>query len=315
MSKTRQHQPLRVPQGWTDQDRALVIQLEHLFDELYSLTSRLEDITVTDVAYDATTKKLTLTIDGNTTDITKIAILDGNDKIPAALLPSYVDDVEEYADLAHFPATGEGDKIYVALDTGFTYRWSGTQYIRLNTYDEATQSASGLMSATDKTKLDGVEEHANNYSLPLAGSATRGGIKVGYTESGQKYAVQLSSEQAYVEVPWQDTKNSAGTMNLVNKKLFLVGAETQATNPTTNSNANVYIGTDNCLYSNGTKVLTQHQDISGKADKATTVTYVNYDSTNKKITKTINGSTTDVVTVAQIKSALGSFTWGALAGQ
>ena len=314
-STVRQHQPLRVPNGWKEQDRAFVIQLERLFDELYSLTSRLEDISVTDVAYDPATKKLTLTIDGNITDITKIAVLDGNDKIPAALLPSYVDDVEEYADLAHFPATGESDKIYVALDTGFTYRWSGTQYIRLNTYDEATQSSSGLMSALDKTKLDGIEENANNYSLPLAASGTRGGIKVGYTESGKKYAVQLSDEKAYVEVPWNDTKNSAGTTNWINKKLFLVGAETHATNPTTNSNANVYIGTDNCLYSNNTKVLTSHQDISGKADKSETVSTVAYDSENKKITKTINGTTTDVVTVAEIQSALGSFTWGALAGQ
>jgi hypothetical protein len=153
------------------------------------------------------------------------------------------------------------------------------------------------MSASDKTKLDGIEEGANNYSLPLADSSTRGGIKVGYTQDGQKYPVQLSSEKAYVEVPWQDTKNSAGTMNRANKKLYIVGAETQATNPTTNSNANVYIGTDNCLYSNGTKVLTAHQDISGKADKATTVTNVAYDSVNKKITKTINGTTTDVVNV------------------
>ena len=313
--KTRQHQPLRIPNGWTDQDRALVIQLERLFDELYSLTSRLEDISVTDVAYDTETKKLTLTINGKTTDITKVAVLDGNNKIPAAILPSYVDDVEEYADFAHFPVSGEADKIYVALDTGFTYRWSGSQYVRLNTYDEATQSASGLMSASDKTKLDGIENGANNYSLPLSANGTRGGIQIGYTETGQKYAVKLSGEQAFVEVPWQDTKNSAGTMNRVNKKLYLVGAETQATNPTTNSNANVYIGTDNCLYSNGTKVLTSHQDISGKADKSETVSTVDYDSTNKKIPKTINGTTTDVVSVATIKSALGSFTWGALAGQ
>lgn len=62
-------------------------------------------------------------------------------------------------------------------------------------------------------------------------------------------------------------------------------------------------------------VITAHQDISGKADKSTTVTNVSYDTTNKKIQKTINGSTTDVVTVATIKGDLGSFTWGQLAGQ
>lgn len=53
-------------------------------------------------------------------------------------------------------------------------------------------------------------------------------------------------------------------------------------------------------------VITSHQDISGKADKSATVSTVTYDSTNKKLTKTINGTTTDVVTVATLKTALGS---------
>lgn len=47
-------------------------------------------------------------------------------------------------------------------------------------------------------------------------------------------------------------------------------------------------------------VLKEHQDISGKADKSATVSTVTYDATNKKITKTINGTTTDVVTAAKI---------------
>jgi len=56
----------------------------------------------------------------------------------------------------------------------------------------------------------------------------------------------------------------------------------------------------------GTTFLTSHQDISGKADKSATVSTVTWDSTNNKLTKTINGSTTDVVTLATIKTALGS---------
>lgn len=55
----------------------------------------------------------------------------------------------------------------------------------------------------------------------------------------------------------------------------------------------------------GTTFLTQHQDISGKADKSATVSTVSYDSTNKKITKTINGTTSDVVTAATLKTAMG----------
>lgn len=56
----------------------------------------------------------------------------------------------------------------------------------------------------------------------------------------------------------------------------------------------------------GTTFLTSHQDISGKADKSATVSTVAYDSTNAKITKTINGTTSDVVSVATLKTALGS---------
>ena len=43
-------------------------------------------------------------------------------------------------------------------------------------------------------------------------------------------------------------------------------------------------------------------DVSGKADKSATVSTVTYDTTNKKITKTINGTTTDVVSAATLKT-------------
>ena len=56
------------------------------------------------------------------------ADLDENGHVLASQLPSYVDDVIEGASLEAFPAQGEGGKIYVALDTNKTYRWSGTQY-------------------------------------------------------------------------------------------------------------------------------------------------------------------------------------------
>lgn len=42
-----------------------------------------------------------------------------------------------------------------------------------------------------------------------------------------------------------------------------------------------------------------------KSDKTSTVSTITYDSTNNKITKTINGTTTDVVTVATLKTAMG----------
>ena len=53
-------------------------------------------------------------------------------KVPASQLPSYVDDVLEYADLASFPTSGETGKIYVDLETNKTYRWSGSAYVEIS---------------------------------------------------------------------------------------------------------------------------------------------------------------------------------------
>ena len=43
--------------------------------------------------------------------------------------------------------------------------------------DTATTSAAGVMSAADKTKLDGIATGANKYTLPTASSSTLGGVK------------------------------------------------------------------------------------------------------------------------------------------
>ena len=43
------------------------------------------------------------------------------------------------------------------------------------------------------------------YTLPLAASGVRGGVQIGYTQSGKNYPVQLSSEKMYVNVPWENT--------------------------------------------------------------------------------------------------------------
>jgi hypothetical protein len=53
-------------------------------------------------------------------------------KIPETLLPSYVDDVLEYASKANFPVTGDTGKIYVAKDTNLTYRWGGSAYVEIS---------------------------------------------------------------------------------------------------------------------------------------------------------------------------------------
>jgi hypothetical protein len=99
-----------------------------------------------------------------------------------------------------------------------------------HTHDDATTSVAGFMSTADKTKLDGIAASANNYSLPLATASARGGVKIGYTESGKNYPVQLSSEKMYVNVPWTDTNTtySAGTGLTLSGTTFSVTAGTYA---------------------------------------------------------------------------------------
>lgn len=73
----------------------------------------------------------------------------------------------------------------------------------------ATTSTPGLMSAEDKTKLDGL----SGYVLSEATEATLGGIKVGFTQVERKYPVQLEGGKAYVEVPATETA--------LNQKIFI----------------------------------------------------------------------------------------------
>ena len=83
-----------------------------------------------------------------------LAELDGNGKVPASQLPSYVDDVMDayatytvsptgvlqdiqlYADAEHeTPIVGERDKIYVNVTPGevsYQFRWSGSQWVHID---------------------------------------------------------------------------------------------------------------------------------------------------------------------------------------
>lgn len=72
-----------------------------------------------------------------------------------------------------------------------------------------TSQSAGVMIPSDKTKLDGIANNANNYSLPTASSTTKGGITLGYSQSGKNYPVVLDGNgKAYVNVPWTDTNTT-----------------------------------------------------------------------------------------------------------
>lgn len=61
-----------------------------------------------------------------------VAELDANGRVPSEQLPSYVDDVLEYASTSFFPETGTSGIIYIALDTSIGYRWGGTAYAEIS---------------------------------------------------------------------------------------------------------------------------------------------------------------------------------------
>jgi uncharacterized protein YxeA len=93
--------------------------------------------------------------------------------ISADRLPSYVDDVLEYANLAGFPATGETGKIYVALDTNKTYRWSGSAYVQITS--GAVDSVAGKTGAVTLVKGDvglGNVDNTADASKSVASAAT-----------------------------------------------------------------------------------------------------------------------------------------------
>ena len=91
-----------------------------------------------------------------------IATLDSGGKVPSTQLPSFVDDVLEFVNLAGFPISGESGKIYVALDTNKTYRWSGTTYIYITS--GAVDSVAGKTGVVILAKADVGIDSVDNTS-------------------------------------------------------------------------------------------------------------------------------------------------------
>ena len=84
------------------------------------------------------------------------ASLGGDGKVPASQLPSYVDDVLEFASKSNFPKSGENGKIYVDLSTENIFRWSGTTY---------TEISPSLITQADIKKLQGIEDGAQKNNV------------------------------------------------------------------------------------------------------------------------------------------------------
>jgi hypothetical protein len=98
---------------------------------------------------------------------------------------------------------------------------SGTITTKDTTYSVASSSANGLMSSTDKAKLDGIAEGANNYTLPIA-STELGGVMTtstvtstsGYTPTPIINGVPYYKTYTSLKNPYSltlTTTNTAGT--------------------------------------------------------------------------------------------------------
>ena len=111
-----------------------------------------------------------------------VATLGGDGKVPSAQLPSYVDDVVEYASLSAFPVTGESGKIYVALDTNLTYRWSGSAYVEI--------SPSLALGETDSTAYRGDKgKVAYDHAVAKGSAFASGFYKITTNAEGHVTAV------------------------------------------------------------------------------------------------------------------------------
>lgn len=114
--------------------------------------------------------------------------------VPANQLPSYVDDVLEFNDLASFPATGESGKIYVAKDTNKTYRWSGSAYIYI--------TSGAVDSVFGRTGV--VTAQSGDYN---SDQVTEGSTNLYYTSARQ------SAIEAYADQAESDAKSYADGLN------------------------------------------------------------------------------------------------------
>jgi hypothetical protein len=148
-------------------------------------------------AMDGATEVELINISSNEVFLKGIKVLDSSNLIPSAILPSYVDDVLEFADLAAFPATGESGKIYVALDTNKQYRWSGSTYVQITSGAvDSVNGATGIVvldagdiqmvseATSIESKLVSLQGEVDAVEGDVANLVTLSGVAVDSTSLG-----------------------------------------------------------------------------------------------------------------------------------
>lgn len=136
------------------------------------------------------------------------ALLGADGKLPSGQLPSYVDDVLEYATKANFPATGENGKIYVDIATNLTWRWSGSTYVEIS-----PSLALGETSATayrgDRGKI--AYDHSQTAHAPSNADNTQAALNAGTSKTTPVDADALlmldsAASNAIKKLSWANVK-------------------------------------------------------------------------------------------------------------
>lgn len=147
-----------------------------------------------------------------------LAELDSTGKVPAAQLPSYVDDVLEYSTKAQFPQTGETGKIYVAKDTNLTYRWTGTQYLEISqslALGETPSTAySGDKGKANRDALNSMPTKLTSYLTPTTSTGEL--VKINYKYAARDGLNYGPLQDDNIDIPSATTTN-AGAMSAIDK--------------------------------------------------------------------------------------------------
>ena len=154
-----------------------------------------------------------------------VAELDENGKVPSSQLPSYVDDVVEYADTSEFPAVGESGKIYVDLSERKTYRWSGSEYTVIGTSLALGTSASTAFRGD-------YGDIAYQHALAKGSSYSSGLYKITTNAEGHitSATAVTKSDITYLGIPGSDTTYEFdGVYNASSNKAATVKTVTDAT--------------------------------------------------------------------------------------
>lgn len=147
-----------------------------------------------------------------------LAELDSTGKVPAAQLPSYVDDVLEYSTKAQFPQTGETGKIYVAKDTNLTYRWTGTQYLEISQSLALGETSStaypGDKGKANRDALNSMPTKLTSYLTPTTSTGEL--VKINYKYAAKDGLNYGPLQDDNIDIPSATTTN-AGAMSAIDK--------------------------------------------------------------------------------------------------